>query len=90
MCLENCLMIGIMMPVGVSLSQHFTANEHRKKQIQLKQNKPPWLLRSMCPAIQSHPVLLVSIRIIPRPEVCHQGDIRHRVFPAEQPFHAPA
>lgn len=75
------------------LSQHFIASEHREKQAQLTQNKLhilPWMLARSSPAIQSRPFLHTSIRIIPRPQVCHRGDVRHHVSPAEQPFHAPA
>lgn len=84
-----------------ALSQHFIANEHRgkkskkkkSKQTQLMQNKLhilPWMFACTCPAIQSRPALLMSIRIIPHLQVCHRGDIRHHVSPAEQPFRAPA
>lgn len=82
------------------LSQRFIANRHTHAQTHgrkpdlaaAKQAPHPRLGAFACasPAIQSHSVLLTSLRIIRHTQVCHRGDVRHRVSPAEQPFHAPA
>lgn len=94
MCLENCLMIGIMMPFGVSclstLSPTNTEKKTDRAHAKRKNSSLPWMFASTSPAIQSRPVLLTSISITPHLQVCHRGDVRHHVSPAEQPFHAPA
>lgn len=90
MCLENCLMIGIMMPVGVGCLSTLSPTNTEDKIDPADTKQDP--LDAFCtpPAIQRRPVCLMSIRIKPHPQVCLRGDVRHQVFPAEQPFHAPA
>lgn len=41
-------------------------------------------------AIQSRPILLTSIRITPRLQVCHQGDVRHHVSPCRTAVSCPS
>lgn len=85
------------------LSQHFITKKNKKNREKNRSSvckKTPkkrtkflflsWILACISPAIQSHPILLTSIRITPRLQVCHRGDVRHHASPAEQPFHAPA
>lgn len=74
------------------LSQH-SASEQREKQTQAVQKKPqflPWTLARTSVAIQSRPVLLMSIRITPRLQVCHQGDARHHVCPCRTAVSCPS
>lgn len=50
----------------------------------------PLMLAHVSPAIQSHPVLLVSIRITPHPQVCDRGYVRHHVSPCRTAFSCPS
>lgn len=43
-----------------------------------------------CPAIQSRLILLLPIRITPRPQVCHPGYVRHHISPSRTAFSCPS
>lgn len=86
MCLKNCLMIGIMMPVGVSCLSTLSPLKKTHPKKQKKKSSSSSLGCSLLLPFKS--VQSSSCQS----ELYHirRGDIRHHVSPAEQPFHAPA
>lgn len=86
MCLENCLMIGVMMPVGVSCLSSLLARSTEKAHT----TPLPHMFPHMSPAIQRRPIMPMSIRITPRLQICYRRCVRHHVSPCRTAFSCPS
>lgn len=97
MCLENCLMIGIMMPFGVSCLSTLSPTNTQKNRPRPRKKRKKKSSTSSPGCSFKHPLPFKAVLSCSRQSELHhvyrfvtRGTFVTMSPPAEQPFHAPA